>query len=220
MYNADWAVIAFLAESDGRKEPQYICSLNLRHWSNQDSAVPAVFWEVFHIGGVTKEYQWKDRGGESFVWGVFIVYWGLANDGYNSRANAEGIFVGKKMISWRAHHSGSVIIWPTIGLNPYYTLLSIQTKRLHHTMIRFMRTGRRCTCGIRTRTSILPQMDDMSWWLHVILVQQLHLYRVYVCASETLDILEWVSQWWGYQWLIVDTDKASLGIGAGFRIFC
>ena len=55
-----------------------------------------------------------------------------------------------------AHHSGSVNIWPIIGLKPYDTLLSIQTNMLHHTRINFMRSSRCCTCLMRTCTSILP----------------------------------------------------------------
>ena len=82
-----------------------MCSFCPRHRSNQSASVPVVFIWVFHRGGVTTQYPCKDIGIESFIWVVSSVYWGMANDGYNSRAVVEGILVGEKNI-----YSGGRII--------------------------------------------------------------------------------------------------------------
>ena len=84
------------------------------------------------------------------------VYWGMTNYGYNSRAITEVLLIGKKMIHWRAHHNGSILIWPIIGLKPYCALLCIKIKIRYHKRIYLMRSVRRFTCGTITWTSISP----------------------------------------------------------------
>ena len=54
-------IVAFPAASGGHKEPQSMCSLRPKHQSNQAEAVTAIFIQVFNRGGVTTQYQWKDR---------------------------------------------------------------------------------------------------------------------------------------------------------------
>ena len=46
-----------------------------------------------------------------FICVLSSVYWGMDNDGYNSRATPEGIQVGGKIdpMGGGGHHSGSVI---------------------------------------------------------------------------------------------------------------
>ena len=90
------------------------------------------------------------------IWGFYGIYWGMANDGYNSREILEGIQAIKILIRFRVHHSWSVIKLPVIGLKPYDNLLSIHMKSIQDKYIFFMMSGRLCECGTRTCTSISP----------------------------------------------------------------
>ena len=90
------------------------------------------------------------------MYGGFLVFIGGCIMMYKIQGPLLRDFWPAKKIRWRSHHYGSVIKCPGIGVKPYYTLSSIQIKRLHNKRIFFMRSIRFYACVMRTQNSTSP----------------------------------------------------------------